>query len=94
MRIISLLSETPRPLLDAATRQSIWQATSLADLAVLAGGDVVVRVDHTDSVARLCVALAQSERSSAARRRRMEAAIAESVDLRVQLKTTHVEAAT
>ena len=79
VRIIALLLETPRPLLDAAARQSIWQATSLAYLAVHAGGDVVVPLDHTNSESRLCVSLAQSERSSAAHRRRMEAAIADSV---------------
>ena len=65
-----------------------------ADLVVLAGGDAVVPLDQTHSVSRLCVALAQSERSSAARRRRMEAVVAEPVDLRAQLKTTQVEAAT
>ena len=55
---------------------------------------VVIPLYHTDSVVWLCAALAQSDRSSAARRRRMQAAIAEYVDLRAQLKTTQVEGAT
>ena len=94
MWTVATLLETPRPLLDASTRQSIRQATSLADLVVLVRGDAVVPLDQTDSVDRLWVALMQSERSSAARRRRMEAAIAKSVDLRAQLKTIQVESAT
>ena len=88
---MAILLETSRPLLDASTRQP-RQTTSLADLAVLASEDAVVPLTQTDSVAGLCVALAQSERSSVARRRRMECAIAESVDLRAQLKTAQVEA--
>ena len=94
VRIVATLLETPRPLLDASTRQFIQQTTSLADLVVLAIGDAVVPLDQTYSVARLCVALAQSERSRAALRQRMEAAITESMDLRAQLKTSQVEAAT
>ena len=42
----------------------------------------------------MCVEPAQSEQSSTAHRRRMEAAIAESVDLRAQLQATQVEATT
>ena len=82
VRIIATLLETPWPLFDSCMRQSIRQATSLSILVVLAGGVVVIPLDHTDSVARLCVALAQSERSSPARRRRTEAEIAEPVSLR------------
>ena len=75
MRIVANQLETSRPLLDASTRQPIRQATSLADLVILASGDAVVPLDQTASVDRLCVALAQSERSSAARCRRMEATV-------------------
>ena len=81
VRIVATLLETPRPLPDASTRQLNLQSTSLDDLVVFATGDAFVPLDQTFSVARLCVALAQSERSSAAHRRRIKAAIAESVDL-------------
>ena len=67
--IVAILLETPRPLLDACTRQSIRQATSLADLVVLVSGDAVVPLNQTDSVAPLCVALAQSDQSSPVSRR-------------------------
>ena len=83
-----------RPLLHASSRQSIRQATSLTDLIVLTSGDAVVPLDQTDSVSRLYVAIAQSERSSASRRRLMEALIATSLELRAQLKTNQVEAST
>ena len=75
MRFVAILVENSRPLLDASKRQYIRQATSLADWVILASGDAVLPLDQTASVDRLCVALAQSERSSAARCRRMEAAI-------------------
>ena len=58
VRIAATLLEITRPLLDASTCQSIRQATSLADLVVLASMDAVVPLDQTDSVARFCVALA------------------------------------
>ena len=52
VQIVAILLETTRPLLDASTRQSIRQATSIADLAVLAIGDVVVPLDQTEPTAR------------------------------------------
>ena len=73
VKIVAPLLETSRPLLDASTRQYIRQVKSLADLFVLASGDAFVFLAQTGSVSRLCVALALSERSSAARRRSMEA---------------------
>ena len=94
VKIVAPLLETSRPLLDASTRQYIRQAKSLADLFVLASGDAFVFLAQTGSVSRLCVALALSERSSGARRRSMEAEIAGTGNLCIQLKTTHVESAT
>ena len=58
VRIVATLLDTPRSPLDASTRQSITQATSLADLVVLVSGNAVVPFNQTDSVARLYVALA------------------------------------
>ena len=61
VRVVATLFETPRTLLDASTRQSIRQDTSLPDVAVLASRVAVVPLAKMDSVARFCVALAQSE---------------------------------
>ena len=82
----------PCPLLGAPQRQSIRQAVSLADLVTLTNGDVIELIVHLDSIARLFVALAQSERTNATCR--IEAAIAESVDCRAQPKETQVELST
>ena len=66
----------------------------MAHLVTLANGDVVDSTDNSDSIDRLCVALAQCERARAACRRRMQSAIAESVDCRAQLKAGQVESST
>ena len=81
-------------LSDATSRQSIRQATSLTDLVVLASGDAVVPLFIKELIARLCVALTLSKGSSVSRRRRMKFAIAESVNLRTQLKPIQVKTAT
>ena len=69
VRLVSSLLDTPRLLLGASQLPSIRPANSLADLVTLANGDIVESIDHSDSVARLCVALAQSEQTSASCRR-------------------------
>ena len=94
MRLVASLLETPRPLLCASQRQLIRISDSFADLVTLLNGDVIESTDHSDSVARLRVDIARSERTSAAFRRRMEVAIADSVGFHTQLKATQVESAT
>ena len=79
VRVVATLFETPRPHLDASLRQSIRRAELLADLTTLENDNIVEPTDHLDLIARLCVAVAQFEQASAACRRRMGAAIAESV---------------
>ena len=48
VRTVTIPLETQRPQLGAWTRRSIRQTKSLADLIVLASGDAVVSLDHTD----------------------------------------------
>ena len=66
MRLVASLLETPRPLLCTSQRQSIRISDSLADLVTLLNGGVIESTDHSDSVARLRVDIARSERTSAA----------------------------
>ena len=90
LRIVTTLLETLRPLLDASTRQFIRQATSLADLVVLASGDAVVPFRSNYWIARMCVALAQSDRSSTTRGQIMKEVNAKYVNLRAQLTNIQV----
>ena len=80
--MMALVLEQPRQMFGPSTRQSILAAESLSDLVAVASGDALPLPDHSDDIAGLCVALATFERTSAARLRRMEAAIRDSVDLR------------
>ena len=56
--VVAMLLEMPRQLLNASLRQSIRREDSLTGLVTIANGDFVDPTDHSDSVARLYVALA------------------------------------
>ena len=86
-QLIATLLESPRPLLDSSRRQSIARARTLADLNALTTVDDVPDVDHSEDIASLCVALSQSHRSNVYLRRCIQAAVAESAELRHRLTT-------
>ena len=65
---------------------------SLVDLEARANGDLVPIAYYDEHIASLCVALAQSERSCAAYRRRMNSSSTESIDLHQRLPATEKKA--
>ena len=83
--IIAILFESFRPLHDSFLRQFIHRAQTFGYLCTLAIGNVVYTDDHYADFACLCVALFKSRRESVSRLRRLQGAIAESVDLKHQL---------
>ena len=88
VRVIVTLMESPRPLFDTSLRQYLLRVCTLEDLNSLMTADFAPVVDHSSDIAALCVTLSQYHRENASLRRRMQAAVLESVDLKHRLSTT------